>query len=308
MVRPVRFSRLLLVAVAVGALSATGSGCAFPILHADEPEPTRVARSRRGSPAPTAHEDAARDDAAHAYASPRPAQRARGTASPRERYEPARSARGPKARRAANPKLPWPAQKNSFEPGPPTPETCTERLSQLGIAYAPVPPDKAPGVREPLRLHGPVAGVIFEPAGRDATHAIIDCRLVLALHAWAAELRRAGVWRVEHYSIYRPFARVGGKGARSGHASALAIDAARFTLDDGSVLDVLNDWEDRSRGDAPCPMRPDETLGSRILRGVTCAAVDDGLFQVVITPHHDRAHENHVHLEWKPNVDWTYVR
>jgi hypothetical protein len=27
----------------------------------------------------------------------------------------------------------------------------------------------------------------------------------------------------------------------------------------------------------------------------------------VLTPHHDRAHQNHVHLELVPDVDWTYV-
>jgi hypothetical protein len=39
-----------------------------------------------------------------------------------------------------------------------------------------------------------------------------------------------------------------------------------------------------------------------------CQAVENSLFQVVLTPHHDRAHENHVHLELKPEVSWTYVR
>ena len=38
-----------------------------------------------------------------------------------------------------------------------------------------------------------------------------------------------------------------------------------------------------------------------------CDAVERDLFQVVITPHHDRAHQNHVHLELVPEVDWSYV-
>jgi hypothetical protein len=45
-----------------------------------------------------------------------------------------------------------------------------------------------------------------------------------------------------------------------------------------------------------------------LLRSVVCEAIDSQLFQVVLTPHHDRAHENHVHLELKPEVNWTYVR
>jgi hypothetical protein len=44
------------------------------------------------------------------------------------------------------------------------------------------------------------------------------------------------------------------------------------------------------------------------MRGVVCDAVARGLFDVVLTPHHDDAHGNHVHLEVKPDVNWTYVR
>ena len=45
-----------------------------------------------------------------------------------------------------------------------------------------------------------------------------------------------------------------------------------------------------------------------MLRGLVCDAIDDALFQVVITPHHDRAHADHVHLELRPEVSWIYVR
>ena len=98
-------------------------------------------------------------------------------------------------------------------------------------------------------------------------HAILDCRLALALLSWAPALRQAGVVRLEHYSIYRPQARTQREGRVSGHARGLAIDAARFHLDNGEVLDVLTDWEDRERGSAPCPRRPDESWPSRLLRG-----------------------------------------
>jgi hypothetical protein len=29
---------------------------------------------------------------------------------------------------------------------------------------------------------------------------------------------------------------------------------------------------------------------------------------VVVTPHHDDAHANHVHLEVVPDVPWTWIR
>lgn len=185
---------------------------------------------------------------------------------------------------------------------------CYRALRDRGVAFRPVPPGRARGVKMPTRLTGPIEGVEVRARGRRRVHAILDCRLALALHAWAPTLRAAGVTRLEHYSMYRPGARIGGSGKVSGHARGLAIDAARLYLQDGAVIDVLEDWEDRSRGASPCPRRPDEGRPSRILRSVVCDAVDRRLFQVVLTPHHDRAHENHVHLELKPEVSWTYVR
>lgn len=43
------------------------------------------------------------------------------------------------------------------------------------------------------------------------------------------------------------------------------------------------------------------------MRSAVCAAVQRDLFQIVLTPHHDEAHANHVHLEVRPGVDWVYV-
>jgi hypothetical protein len=163
-------------------------------------------------------------------------------------------------------------------------------------------------VRFPTRLRGPIEGITLATGNKSDAHEILDCRLALAISAWAPRLRASGVKRIEHYSMYRPGARVGGRGKPSGHAHGLALDAARFELEDGSVIDVLTDWEERDRGDAPCPTRGHEARPSRVLRSIVCDAIDQALFQVVLTPHHDKAHENHVHLEVRPDVDWTYVR
>jgi hypothetical protein len=187
-------------------------------------------------------------------------------------------------------------------------DACYAALQAEGVAFERVAEREAMGVDTPARLLGPLRGVEVVARGRGTTHAILDCRLALALLSWAPALTQAGVARVEHYSIYRPGARTPRKSKTSGHARGLAIDAARFHLRNGEVLDVLTDWEDRDRGGAPCPQRPDESWSSRVLRGVVCDAVESNLFQVVLTPHHDRAHENHVHLEIRPDVDWTYVR
>lgn len=187
-------------------------------------------------------------------------------------------------------------------------QDCFAALASAGVAFERVDAEAARGVAEPTRLLGPIGGIDVVTRDKQQVHAILDCRLALALLSWSSTLRRSGITGIEHYSMYRPGARVRGKGKVSGHAHGLAIDAARFHTADGSVLDVVTDWEDRDRNGDPCLARPDEAWPSRTLRAVVCDAVKRNLFQIVITPHHDSAHGNHIHLERKPDVSYTYLR
>jgi|GEM_PF-1189200 len=189
-------------------------------------------------------------------------------------------------------------------------DACIAILRGNGVAFDVLDAEDAPGVGTPIRLRGPLGGVTIAPRNdpQRSPHAIVDCRLAVALLSWAPTLRAAHVNEIEHYSAYRANARIGGRGAVSGHASGMALDAALFHTDDGAVFDVLVDWADRTRGEAPCTPRDDEPPGSQLLRSVVCAAVHADLFQVVLTPHHDAAHQNHVHLELRPGVDWSFVK
>lgn len=290
---------------------ALAAGCALPIIgaHASGGSPAAQASAKPRAKQPREeHAKAARKPAASpvkrkpAVAAKQPAKQQPRRQEPPHPPEPQRASSSPRyALSTMRPTVP--ARRSP-------PGTCYARLDDAGIRYERVDKSQAQGVQYPTRLHGPIGGVEIVQHDQRAPkmQSILDCRLALAVLTWAPSLRRAGVRRIEHYSMYRPGARVGGSGAKSGHSSGMALDAARFHLDGGEVVDVLTDWEDRDRGDAPCPRREDEAWPSRLLRGLVCDAVDKNLFQVVITPHHDRAHENHVHLELRPEVDWTYVR
>jgi hypothetical protein len=184
---------------------------------------------------------------------------------------------------------------------------CRRILRNASVRFDQVPRARAKAIRNPVELASPILGVRFAPANGMATNGIVDCRLAAAFVAWAPILRDAGVVRVEHFSTYRPGARVAGSGKVSGHAHALAIDAARFHMRDGRVIEVEGDWDERERGGSPCPVRRDESEKGRILRAVVCRAVERDLFQVVLTPHYDRAHFNHVHMELVPTGTWSFI-
>lgn len=167
------------------------------------------------------------------------------------------------------------------------------------------------GVRMPMRLAGRLHGVEFrtnlKPAQRATTPwEVVDCRLVLALDDFAAILATYDVIDVRHYSTYRrppapwPAGQIGKR-----HNGALAIDAARFILKDGSYLDVDKHWNGAidapTCGDGAGPNPA--TAEARKLRAILCKAVEQRLFHVVLTPNYNPPHKNHFHLEvtegWK---------
>lgn len=192
-----------------------------------------------------------------------------------------------------------------------TPEACRASLAQLGVAFedAAAPGSSVDAIEQPIRLNGPLGALEVRPHGGDprSVHAILDCRLAVALYEWGPMLREAGFVGIEHVSVFRPGARVAGTHRASGHSHALAIDALLFVRADGTTFSVLDDWAVRTRGADPCGQY-DEPLESRALREAVCAGARAELFEVIVTPHHDDAHANHVHLEVVPGVDWTALR
>jgi hypothetical protein len=90
----------------------------------------------------------------------------------------------------------------------------------------------------------------------------------------------AGIDHFGSYSCRRVYGR--SEGAWSEHSTANAVDVAGFTLDDGTRISVLNDWD----GEGP---RAD------FLHQVRDGACD--LFATVLSPDYNRAHSDHLHLD-----------
>ncbi|HET7506454.1 MAG TPA: hypothetical protein VFK02_35790 [Kofleriaceae bacterium] len=190
-------------------------------------------------------------------------------------------------------------------------DDCEAELTSRQIGFV---RETATAVMAPVRLTGPLHGVVFRTDGKDAVRAtspyeIADCRLVLALDDFAQILESHDIVEVRHYSMYRPPRHWSEDKIGAQHDGALALDAGRFIDREGKVLDVDHDFHGaigaKTCGDgaAPRPATPDALT----LRAILCEAVDRRLFNVVLTPNYNRPHHNHFHLEVTAGVGWFLV-
>lgn len=187
-------------------------------------------------------------------------------------------------------------------------DECEAELTARRIEFEREP---TKGVLAAVRLKGPLRGVTYRTNKKEETiWDIADCRFVLALDDFAAILAKHDIVDVVHYSMHRkapkrwPDDKIGKQ-----HIGGLALDAARFIKKDGSHLDVNDHFKGRIRAKTCGPKaRKVKTAEAIELREIVCAAVEQRLFNVVLTPNHNRAHRNHFHLEVMPGVEWMLVR
>lgn len=189
---------------------------------------------------------------------------------------------------------------------------CEAELKTRNIPYK---RETARGVMAPVRLTGPLHGVLFrteepEKVRRTTPHEIADCRLVLALDDYSEILSKHDIVEVRHYSIYRPPVGPGSRQPQSlHHLAAVAIDAGRFVKKDGKVLDVDKHFHGaigaRTCGKGARP-RP-ATAEALELRAILCEGVARRFFNVVLTPNYNAPHKNHFHLEVTAGVKWFLI-
>jgi hypothetical protein len=201
--------------------------------------------------------------------------------------------------------------------------TDGEALAELDrrkVPYSRV--DSAPGVRAPIRLQGKLRGVWFhsslpEEQRKTTPFEILDARLALALDDFAGVLSNHDIVEVVHFTMYRP----GDEAAKSHaedaeddarvtarHPGGLAIDVGAVKKRTGAWLTIATHWlpalgaKTCGRGARRHVMRRGRELVS-----LACEIRDLRLFHAVLTPHFNRAHHDHLHLEIKPDTRWFII-
>ncbi len=187
----------------------------------------------------------------------------------------------------------------------PEPSDCLSRLEALGLDFEPtiVAEDHPDGraditcvVEDAVYLHGPIHGVTIRyGGGGDEGPVLVACELALAIERTAAVLADRGAVDFQHLGTYN-CRLIAGTDEISMHGYALAIDLSGFTLDDGTNLTVVRDWEDG--------VADPVTFGGQWLKDLSQSLFDEGVFNIILTPEYNAAHDDHFHCDLTPGASF----
>ncbi len=177
-------------------------------------------------------------------------------------------------------------------------QQCLRKLRHNKVSFTSL--SSTWGIRYPVKIHSTIGGVRYRHHLNKSTFSIMDCRLAASLIGWSKILKKYDIYEVVHMRIYSPGATVKRTGKPSGHRWGLAIDVAKFKSHRYGELNVKYDWSDRRRKISPCIQAPNSAKELKLLRAIVCTTANQSLFAMILTPHYNRAHHDHLHIELRP--------
>jgi hypothetical protein len=181
---------------------------------------------------------------------------------------------------------------------------CLKDLRDMRVTFEQAPGFSAPGtcsVANPVRITGDERVGWNHPG-------VTSCSMARTLETFESQvvqplaMRHLGqkVVRLDHMGTYDCRTQVNKTTAAAGtagmppsrggrlseHAKGQAIDLGGFVLADGSAISVKKDWQGTGKK-------------AEFLHAVAMASCD--VFNVVLTPNHDRFHQDHLHLDIGPH-------
>ena len=183
---------------------------------------------------------------------------------------------------------------------PPADTGCHAMLDALGLDWE--ARSGVRGVSDPVLVQPTIRGVRFRyVSNAEPTAMIMACELAPHLVQLAELVREYGIDEVIHIGIYNYRCIGGGDPDVDGctpsqHATATAIDLHAFGLEGSDVeYSTEDDFVITMRADS-CPMRS-SSEPDRVLKDIACRLVDEGVFNIVLTPNYNDAHRNHYHVD-----------
>jgi len=188
-------------------------------------------------------------------------------------------------------------------PTPIDPTDCQQQLFELGVSFTPATnpmesPDGHPelvcDIQDPIMVSGVIHGVSFRYSQVDAEPKalFVSCPVALAMEKMAALLADNGVSDVVHWGTYNCRV-ISGTNKLSQHGLANAIDIRGLVTQMGDYYEVLPHWE---YTDFPV------TEAGSFLKWFAETLYIEWVFNIVLTPNYNAAHDDHFHLDLTPGV------
>ncbi|WP_146158453.1 extensin family protein [Enhygromyxa salina] len=198
----------------------------------------------------------------------------------------------------------WAAVCLPKEFAPPLSE-CQQALDDAGLLWVPahIPldhPDTNPEldcvIDEPVRLYSPINGIDYRYVSSEKpSPLLVSCEMALALDMLSELLQSKDAIEVAHIGTYNCRV-IANTNTLSEHSFAHAIDLGGFTLEGGQYLSVLDDWEDG--------VAEPVTFAGQWLKDLTDQRHEQGIFNIILTPEYNAAHDNHFHVDLTPGADF----
>jgi hypothetical protein len=183
-------------------------------------------------------------------------------------------------------------------------QACLNTLTELGVQYTVASsPDDSPSNRPdltcrlntPLYVQSPIGNVDYLVHSRSESSSVfVTCYFARALLRLSELLEELDVVRVGHIGTYNCRV-ISGTDTLSEHGNANAIDLKWFETRDGHRYDVEDHWEHgRTSGFA--------TEEGEWLYQVSRQMFNRRIFNIILTPEFNAAHDNHFHVDMTPGA------
>lgn len=188
------------------------------------------------------------------------------------------------------------------EPQPePEPEVpCLERLNQLGVTYrswaytTQYADGLACTIDDPIYVASPINGIDYRYYTESAPGEVaVACELAVALHELGDVLREFGIVEVEHIGTFN-CRKIAGTNYLSMHGLGLAFDFYGFVDESGADYVFERDWEHDTSNPG--------TAKGKLLYDLALRMFDERLFNIILTPNYNSAHDNHIHADLTPGA------
>lgn len=172
---------------------------------------------------------------------------------------------------------------------------CLQELDRLGVLWSPwshtteYDDGLACTIDDPIRVASPINGIEYRYYSQATSSTMpVACELAVALHKLGDVLKEYEIDTVLHIGTYN-CRKIAGTSSISQHGYAKAIDIWGFETEDGTRMVLEEDWEHNTESFS------NDT--ARILYEVGQRMHTDRIFNIVLTPNYNSAHDNHFHVD-----------